>query len=476
MPRRPPRHTRLQAAPAPPAPSRLGVASLWVLVLTLPFVFVPDAKDAFRLPQLMVAEGLGLASLLAFSVRLRAAGVVDPWRQAALWAVLPLVLAAVTSAAASDHPQHSGEALADLGIGAACLVGWSVALPAAGLRRLLDGLVVPASLVAVLGILQFHGLYRPFLFTGGEEAARVGIASTLGNAADLGAFLVLPCLLCQLGLRRSAGGRRLLWGAGLAVCLYALAATQTLSALAALLVSSLVLWGLGLPARRLVAAAALIALAAAGLGLGIAPLRERLAAKASQLVAGDLNELLSGRLDGWRAAGWMLAEEPWWGVGHGAFVAEFARAKLALLEAGVPFYRGHVHAMFSHAHNELLQVAAEMGLLGFAALAWGGAVLGRALAALARGAGGRRAPPPRSARNAGADRARRKDRGGALDRALPAGDADRDRALALAGVTGYGVLALAHFPFHIPAVAYPALLFLAWLFAAAARAAPWGEA
>ncbi len=46
-------------------------------------------------------------------------------------------------------------------------------------------------------------------------------------------------------------------------------------------------------------------------------------------------------------------------------------------------------------------------------------------------------------------------------------DGDHDRTLALGGLAALGVLSLAWFPLHVPSVAWPWLLFLAWIFRSA---------
>jgi tetratricopeptide (TPR) repeat protein len=148
---------------------------------------------------------------------------------------------------------------------------------------------------------------------------------------------------------------------------------------------------------------------------------------------GDLNQALTGRLDGWRTAVWMAGRHPVAGVGPGGYAAEFSDAKLALLDDGVAFYPGHLQATFANAHNEVLEVAAELGLPGLAALAWG---LWLLLAA---------------ARRIGRDDGR------------PAAERRREAALAWGGLTTLAVLSLGHFPFRLALTAFPALLLLAWM-------------
>ena len=119
--------------------------------------------------------------------------------------------------------------------------------------------------------------------------------------------------------------------------------------------------------------------------------------RVEQVASGDWNSVLTGRLDGWRAAVWMLGEHPFTGVGMGAYRTEFIPAKTALLRRGVAVFDEQVNIVFANAHNELLEVAAETG--------W-------------------------------------------------------------PGLAGFGVLALANFPFRIAVALWPACLFLAWVFAA----------
>jgi len=406
----------------------MGVLMMWLLVLVTPLLISPAAKEAFRLLKDMVSGWLALASLFFFAWEVRRAGSIrwtDLWSRPAVRAVLPVLAVATASFAASSHPLHVREGLADLWIGAAALVGWSLAVDRGRLERLLLGLLVPATLLALLGILQFHGIYRPFGFSGNEYDPRLAMTSLAGNPGDLGSYLLLPCLIAQWAVFRRRGRTRFLAAVALALSLYAMALTQTLAALAALAVGSALLWFLLLPRRQAVllfgGGAALVLI----LVLAVAPLRERIAAKAGQALSGDWNAVLTGRLDGWRAAAWMIREHPWTGVGHGAYRPEYVPATNALLDRGVKLYPLHMQPVFANAHNEYLEAVAEWGLLGIVALAWGLWVLGSAL---------RRAP------------------------------GDDGQALAWAGVAALAVLSIVYFPFRIALLAFPALLFLSWVF------------
>jgi O-antigen ligase len=405
----------------------MGLLLLWLVILVPPLLFSPTWKEQFRLIKLMASGWLAVASLFFFAWEVRKAGTVrwaDLWNRPAVRIVLPVLFVATASFAASHHPLHVREGLADLWIGAAALVGWSLALERRQLERLLLGLLVPATLLALLGILQFHGIYRPFGFAGPDYDPRLAMTSLAGNPGDLGAYLVLPCLIAQWAVFRRRGRIRILAAVSLAIGLYAMALTQTLAALAAFGLGSVLLWTFLLPRRQAVllfgggAALALI------LALAVTPLRVRLAAKAGQALSGNWNAVLTGRLDGWRAALWMFREHPWTGVGHGAYRPEYVPAIDDLLDRNVQLYSQHVLPVFANAHNEYLETLADWGVLALPVLAWGLWVLVAALRRMRRNDG---------------------------------------QALAWAGVAALAVLSLAYFPFRTALPAFPALLFLSWV-------------
>ena len=130
----------------------------------------------------------------------------------------------------------------------------------------------------------------------------------------------------------------------------------------------------------------------------------------------------------------MLRQEPLTGVGHGAYRAEFGNAKDALWHQGIRFYRSQHRVYFTNAHSDVLEALAEWGLLAAAVLAWGGFLLVRGLRESAR--------------------AERRSAGGRTDSQLMA-----------AGLVVLVILGLTNFPFRIALVAYPAILFISWIFA-----------
>jgi O-antigen ligase len=154
--------------------------------------------------------------------------------------------------------------------------------------------------------------------------------------------------------------------------------------------------------------------------LAVPPLRHRVTEKARAMAAGNAGSLLTYRTDAWRAAFWMLEQHPLAGVGHGAYRSTYASARLALARQGVDYSGAYRQISFFNAHNDALEVGAELGWPGLLALGFAIWTLAQAM---------RAAPGPR-------------------------------RALTFAGAASLALLALAGFPFETALVAYPWLLFL----------------
>ncbi len=427
---------------------RVALWTLWLLLIAVPFVLDSAQKDAFRLPKALLGETLALLSLFFLALAWQGK---EAWRRllgAPFVAMFgPFLAIATLVSLASPHLAHVHRGLVGLWIGALAVWGWSVGFSRRELGEALTFSVVPAAILAGVAILQFHGLYQPYNFVGIAESSRFAIGSLAGNVGDLAAALVLPALLAQAEIARGRRGRRtMLSGLALALCLYGLMVTQTFSAIAGVAAGTLVFWALRLSRRRAAIGALAIAALAGGVVVMLSlvgPLRERSLGKIDQIARGDWNSVLTGRLDGWRAALWMVEEHPLTGVGVGAYRTEFIPAKTALLREGVVFFADQMNVVFANAHNDLLEVAAETGLPGLAALLLGLALLARRIARQKRREGaGREAPPE------GADASR---------------PATVSSALAWAGVAGIGVLSLANFPFRIAIALWPICLFLAWI-------------
>ncbi len=391
---------------APGRAERLGgtfaEGLVWLLLFAVAFTVVPTARESFRLPKLLVGEWLALASMIPLALRLRGAGPIGwrrIWALPAVRAVLPLVAVATLGWAFTAHPAHVRSGLADLAIGAAALVAWSAGLSRARLERLLGATVLVSALLVLPALFQAAGFHF-FQFTSHDEGTRIGMGSLAGNAGDMGDLLALAgvlALVCVLAGRRGAeergGAGRWLALVGLLLAVTGLGFTRTLTALLALAVGSAVAGPLLVRRRRNLAWVG-AGFAAVALVVVLGPFHARVAEKLADLRSGQVNALLTGRLDGWRAAVWMLGRHPVLGVGQGAYAAEFGQAKLDLSSRGVAFY-GSQYPFFGNAHNDVLELGADLGLAGLAALAWGLWVLVGAARRVGHGAGG--APRPREA-------------------------------------------------------------------------------
>lgn len=425
-------------APRPsPSSQRFALARLpfWLLVVLPPLALSLTAKDNFRLPKLLLSELLALACLLVLAWRLRRVERVDLgqlWRRPVVRAVAPLLLAATATLLVTSHPVHVREALVSLWIGGATLIGLALGSTERELRPLLRGWIFMGVLLSTLVLVQAY-VFNPFLYEG-EVNRRIGLTSLAGGPFDLAGYLVLPALLLQMEAALASGRRRWLWGVLLLLTVFAIAQTQTLSALLAVGVGSLLFWGWLLPRRRFLAGLALMAILGGALLAGIEPLRNRLERKVDDVRQGRFNDLLTGRLDGWRGALWMWRQEPLLGVGHGAYRTRYGDAKLDLVRDGVEFSRQLKEPYFTHAHSEPLHVLAEWGSVGFLTLIW-------ALFELARQA--------------------RRRAGELLARGRSA-----EAAVMASGLAALAIMALLNFPFHLALIAYPALLFLGWIFVA----------
>lgn len=408
-----------------------------VMILLVAVAAWPTAQEAFRLPKLLVFSLLGPLALAALAAR-RARHRFDLRSvigAPAAKIALPFAVLCLAGLATSSHPAHVRETLPAVLLGLAILWGFSVGFRPEELEWSFRHLALPTVVLTGIALAQALDWFQPFRFLESHLGGRLDITSLAGNPGDLACFLLLPSLTAQWfawqawrdGQKRSA----VAWTTMALVAIGGVAITQTISVVVGLIGGSWLLWLCLLPPRRVLLASAIALATLLGTVATVTPLRVRVAAKLADIASGDLNAVLTGRLDGWRAARLMLVEQPLTGVGLGAFGPAYSPARLALTADGVPFYERHVRASFSSAHSEPLQVAAELGWPGLAVLAWALWVVFAAVRTVAR-----------------------RDRG--------------DGSLAIAGTVALALLSLTWFPFEVALSAVPALLLLAWIFARAA--------
>lgn len=379
--------SRDRSAPAPPhgdvAVERVTFLLGAALVLLLPLVWSSESLEAFRGPKRELALALWATLAAVFLTgAFRGAAWRDPWWAA--WA--GVVAGAVLSAPASGHP---GVVLVRTLPVLLAALGWGALrrLSESGRRRLATLLVAAGTLQAAVTALLVLPAFQPEAFGRIYEfEGRYKWIGTLGNPADVAVFLVLPALLAAaLALTR----RRRRWApaAAAALMLAVVIATRTLSAVIAFGCGGAVLLWRYVPRRfRAAAVAAAIAVAiAAGM---VGPLAPRVRAAVQEFKRGGWTAIGSGRGAGYAAALGMIAARPVLGVGFGRFESNsFAYQDEALLAGRARVLR--LETAFGQAHNDVLQHAAETGLLGLALAAAGIAWAARR---------GRSAPTPLPAR------------------------------------------------------------------------------
>ncbi len=324
------------------------LAAAAILTGLAPLVVVPGLLDFANLPQSALLE-LGAAGLLA------AALAAPVWRLRARrpeWPPLAAPLAAwlAWSALACAWSPSSALALRLWGhwLAAATVYALLFHLADRGkdLRPVAAAALAAGAVVAVLGIGQavWGWTFVPQAFPPSATFANKNIAAQF-------AVGVLP-----LGLAWMTGSRRdRSWAAlGMALLVVFVALTRTRSAAAAVVVETLVLaawWGRG---RRWLWATAAVA---AAVIVAVVALQWRSAS------AGSVARVsVEGRAAIWRNTLVMIREHPLIGVGLGAHSVIYpAYHRRAVVD---PLFSSRVQLDF--AHNDYLQLTAELGVAGAA--------------------------------------------------------------------------------------------------------------
>lgn len=347
-------------APPDRALEYLAFAAGLVLVAVVPLVWSTGSLQVFRGPQseLALAAGGVLAATMAVRAGWRAAWR-DPWWLAWGGVVAGSVVAALASGTAA---LSLGSALPIVLAGLAW--GGMRALPDSRRTAVRSAILAVAVLEATLVLLFLPQAWRPAGFgMFGELEGRYNWIGTLGNPGYVAIFLTLPALLAAT-LAIESRRRRRLHIVVAAFLAFVAIGTLTLTAIAALALGAAIILWRRLPARRRLTA--ITALVVAGLVLAVAtPLRVRLSEAAREIRTGGWLFAGSARGAAVAAAFSMLRARPLLGVGPGQFAADSFRysSETALAE------RGHtlgIETGFGEAHNDILQYAAETGIIGLA--------------------------------------------------------------------------------------------------------------
>jgi putative inorganic carbon (HCO3(-)) transporter len=349
-------------------------AVLLAAVVLLPLVFDPSLDDGYALPKVSILRVLGFVAATVFLVYVLTRGSLG--RNADLRIDLPLLCfagLAVAASIASVDPLQSfaGEPYQYQGLVTVLLYLGSFYLARLtlgslqGFRWLLTVMVCTGAVVAIYGIAQGLGV-DPFWW-GPTDGRSI---SSVGQANDLAAYLDLV-LISAVGLWPMVGrGSRIGLGAVVIVSLLALALTFSRGGYLGLAAAFGVLFVpqfRALP-RRWVGAAMLALVTGVLLMVFAVPtVRTMAESVASRAVATfDLGEgSIRFHLDQWRVGSQIAIEHPLLGTGPETFPLVF-RPYLAQV---LPPDRAAILGRFrlESPHNELIGVAAEMGLLALLA-------------------------------------------------------------------------------------------------------------
>lgn len=399
-------------------------------MIVLPLLVLPG-KDAFRLPKTMFLRAIAIALVATWLItsdrsrweRIREA-VLE--QKVLLLPILVLVWASVSAAFATSPVAARN---ATINIAAAGVFATALFLFMPPRKTSLYALLFPSLINAVSVMVQESGLWHPFA---DGLTAHMANGALLGNPNDVGAFLAAPALVSLAMIRHEHGLKRLIAAVVAVILVGGIAATQTLTALLAL-IAGVVTFVLLIPRRRWIWVAMMVGLLAAA--SFAPPMRERIGRAFFLAETGDWNVAFTGRLSPFLAALEMFRERPIAGVGPGCFATEYLpyRFRADLRHPDLTRWPSALGSApsFGEAHNDHLQILAELGIPGYLLFLW-------ALVAIASASAIRQTP-------AGGERAR--------DQAL-------GRSLGLPLAVLIGVLTAAQFPLQIAGPA-AALIFTA---------------
>tara|TARA_Y100000310_G_scaffold208539_1_gene209142 strand:- start:750 stop:2102 length:1353 start_codon:yes stop_codon:yes gene_type:complete len=244
-------------------------------------------------------------------------------------------------------------------------------------RRYVNVIIFAAAVTAIYAVLQFIYGYDPISRMVLPHAGQVGGAhaagALFGTPWVVAVFLGISFFLTLGYFSRLCSAERSWLAMAVGLCsviiLLAIAATNNRTTELALVYgfAALIPQGLALLYRQvrllrvfiLLQGAGLVAVALVTVWMSLAALPEAAARR--------WDAQLSGRLFAWRVAGRMAADRPLSGVGLGGYEGGYLQGRVQLLAQPTAPFNYHRLGMFSWeaAHNEYLQILAELGVPGF---------------------------------------------------------------------------------------------------------------
>ncbi len=339
----------------------LCVLAAGTLVIAVVF---SGGTNAFRLPKELVFRAEAVVLLALGALWATATNRRWTFRKRPEYLLAAIILAwTLITVATSTNRQLSVDSLITVAAAIVIFIATSLAAQIVSLVAV-DVLMAGCCINAVIVILQELKIWTPFP-PSSLTATHYGSVALLGNANDVGTYLVAPALAAVVLAVTASRWRRAIYVLIAALLIAGVVASATRTALFAL-VAGLVVFGI---VHSRVAAAATVAILIA-LGVVIlspsTTIGRGLRDLGAAAVHRDYETLFSERLLPFLTAADMTRDHPLLGVGPGCFKYHFMRYRVALparhpggWTRGYPMNWGEVH-------NDHLQVAAETGLPGYA--------------------------------------------------------------------------------------------------------------
>jgi O-antigen ligase len=330
-------------------------------VVVLPLTVVPGGADAYRLPKELVfrAEAIVLLALLILRLRVPVFPIVPvaKWRPEIILAAA-IVIWTIVVTSTSTNRALSIDSLLTVLAAAVIFIATCVALEDRSLE-MVDVLMIACCVNAAITVLQELTIWNPVPATEGHY----GTVGLMGNANDVGTFLVVPAVAAVVMAVTSIGKRRWIY-LGMAVLLASgLIASATRTALVAFVGALLIL--AILQTRRAVIAIGVVLLV---VGLAVSSPSTTIGRGVRELgqaaVERDYQRLFSERLLPFLAAAEMTRDHPLLGVGPGCFRYHFMPYRVALATKYPAQWTRGFPMNWGTVHNDHLQVAAEAGVIG----------------------------------------------------------------------------------------------------------------
>lgn len=345
------------------AKSRLALGPAFIVALTA-WSALPEQAGGYRLAKWgMLGWALSLSSFVLLERLFAARQRAVRWPQPG-WALGLFIAASIglPSLSPALSPTHWPGALGLLsGLALFFVTALAIKTVAAARRTSLAVLTLSGAVCALLVLSQAAGLR--WLTEGLPATLEFRSPGSFGNPNWAAAFLApLAPMSLALAATSAASGWRKLHHANAALLALATAATLSKGGLLSLAAGAVVYALLDPRLPRTRQRALLGAMLAAALGM--------------LLLAWHFDwwttaPWLRGRLFLWRVALWLASEHPLTGVGVAGYVAEYGRAAATLLQHAPGLFMPLSSVDF--AHNDVLQFAAEGGVLSAAAFVLVGA-------------------------------------------------------------------------------------------------------